>query len=798
MNNLLLLSIVVPILVGLLCLILPRRLPVLREALTVLTTIGALIVSIIIFRQPETSVHIPWLTLSDGLALGFDFRSWSYARLALVVIALIGFLAALYSIPFMASHKRKGEYYAYFLIAMGVTAGAVLAENLLLLLLCWELHGLLLFLMAGLNGESAIPASTRTLILAGVGDLAFLLGIGLLWRLAGSVSIPVLVAHPIPTFPLLNAAIFGLFVVAVFAKAGVMPLHSWITSISTETPMTVLSYFTSLDKMLGFYVLILISTSFFDMSSVMSTLLMAFGAITLLCGVLMAMVQSDYRKMLAFHSVSQVGYMVLGIGTGTVIGIIGGLLHLINMIVVKGSLFLCGGSIEYRTGKTRFSEMGGLAGAMPLTFAATLVASLAIAGVPPLNAFVSKWFIYQGILDRGGLFSPLFLLMAMFGSALTLASFMKLLYSMFWGDKPGELNTVKESPWLMTFPILVLAVVAIGFGIFYSWPVNVFLAPILGVTDLGIKGLWQSSLAVILMVVSLLAGLVVYWFGQPRRSTQGEVFVGGELIDQDVMRVPGTHFYGPVKAMKGLSKAFSLAEAGALDFYQVACRLVKVVSDWIYKYIDQALTDFYQEVIPALFSLIGQVLRVLNTKMVLTRLLWILYALGVVAFMLFPAQSEVVALIRIAACAGMIGWAFLAWVEEDLTRMLILAATSQLGFVVLGITISNSVAVSYLLTSSLAIVVLFASARLIQQKLHTGRIEDMSGLAVKMPVIFVFFVLAALWLSGLPPFGSFFSKFLLGVAAGDISPFLTIAITGAAILTLGYLLRPIRRFLNAG
>src|SRR4030067_3261711 len=149
----------------------------------------------------------------------------------------------------------------------------------------------------------------------------------------------------------------------------------------------------------------------------------------------MAVIQSDYRKMLWFHSVSQVGYMVLGIGTGTVIGIMGGLLHLITMIVVKGSLFLCGGSIEYRTGKTRFSEMGGLAGAMPLTFAATMVAALAIAGVPPLNAFVSKWFIYQGILDRGGPWSPLFLLIAMFGSALTLASFMKLLYSMFWGDQ---------------------------------------------------------------------------------------------------------------------------------------------------------------------------------------------------------------------------------------------------------------------------------------------------------------------------------------------------------------------------
>ena len=124
--------------------------------------------------------------------------------------------------------------------------------------------------------------------------------------------------------------------------------------------------------------------------------------------------------MLAFHSVSQVGYMVIGIGTGTALGVIGGLFHLLNMIIVKGSLYLCGGSVQYRTGKTKFDEMGGLAKAMPWTFVSTLIAALAIAGVPPLNAFVSKWMVYQGIIERGGAAFPIFLLIAMFCSALTL------------------------------------------------------------------------------------------------------------------------------------------------------------------------------------------------------------------------------------------------------------------------------------------------------------------------------------------------------------------------------------------
>ena len=797
MNTLLLYSILLPILVGLVCLIIPKRIRYVVEALTILASLASLSFAIMIFRQPEISLHIPWLKLSGNLIFGFDFRSWTYARLTLVVISIFGVLAALYSTAFMAHHRRKNEYYAYFLMALGVTSGAVLSENLLLLLFCWELHGLLLFLMAGLNGDSAVPASTRTLILAGLGDLSLLLAFGLIWISMGSLSIPVIAAQGLSTNIWPGPAIFILLVIAVFAKAGVMPLHSWVTAISTQTPMTVMGYFTSLDKMLGFYLLTLVSTRFFDLSDWAGLVLMSFGAITLLCGVLMAMVQSDYRKMLAFHSISQVGYMVLGIGTGTLIGILGGLFHMLNMVIVKGSLYLCGGSVEFRTGKTNFSEMGGLAKAMPWTFAATLVASLAIAGVPPLNAFVSKWFIYQGIIERGGVIYPIFLLIALFGSALTLASFMKLLYSMFWGDKPDELSQVKESPWMMTLPITLLAVIAVGFGVFYAWPVGSFLSPILGVEEYGVLGLWQPGLAVILMIVSLFAGLVIFLASRPRRSVSGEVFVGGEEIDAATMHIPGTHFYGPVKGISFLKQAFSLAEAGSLDLYRIVSHAVERISAWIYKYIDQALADFYQEVIPALLSLIGQLLRVFNSRMMLTRLLWILYGLGVLGIFLLPGQAELITATRLVACIGMIGWAFLAWVEEDLTRMLVLAATSQLGFVVLGATISVGVALSYLITGSIALVVLFATANRIQQKLRTNRIEEMGGLAGRMPVIFLLFVLAGLWLSGLPPFGSFFSKFLLGVAAGDISPFLTVAITGAAILTLSYLLKPIRKFLRA-
>ena len=466
MNTILFYPIAVPVLFGLVCLLLPKQARAWREALMVLTTIAALALSIFIFIQPDLSISIRWLQLTPSMVIGFDLYTSAFARFTLVTIAAFGLLAGLYSLPFMRVHPRHREYYAYYLMALGVTSGAVLAGNLVLLLFFWELHGFLLFLMAGLNGDAAIPASKRTLMIAGVGDLTLMLGIGLLWTQTGSLSISGLAAQAlVPSTPLLGAA-FVLMVLGAFAKGGVMPLHTWIPAISTETPMTVMSYFTSLDKMLGFYLLTVLSLQIFDISGWAGWFLMTVGAVTLLGGVLMAVIQKDFRRMLAFHSVSQVGYMVIGIGTGTALGVIGGLFHLLNMIIVKGSLYLCGGSVQYRTGKTKFDEMGGLAKAMPWTFVSTLIASLAIAGVPPLNAFVSKWMVYQGIIERGGTAFPIFLLVAMFGSALTLASFMKLLYSMFWGDKPAELGEVKESPWTITLPIFVL-----GIGCSWIWRV---------------------------------------------------------------------------------------------------------------------------------------------------------------------------------------------------------------------------------------------------------------------------------------------------------------------------------------
>lgn len=242
--------------------------------------------------------------------------------------------------------------------------------------------------------------------------------------------------------------------------------------------------------------------------------------------------------------------------------------------------------------------------------------------------------------------------------------------------------------------------------------------------------------------------------------------------------------------MRWQSAACSISTITLID-------LLKWVGKEVYDYFDQALTDLYQEVIPALLAIIGQILRLLNSHLVLTVALWVLYVLSIVSVLAFPGNETVLYGARVVACVGMIGWAVLALVETDLMRILLLATTSQVGFVVLGATVSQQAAIAYVITGGAALIVLYLCARAFTHAYKTPALDQMVGLAARMPGLFYVFLFAAFWLAGLPPFGNFFSKYLLGIAAEEINLFLSLVMTGTAILTLGYLLRPVRRFLMA-
>jgi len=301
----------------------------------------------------------------------------------------------------------------------------------------------------------------------------------------------------------------------------------------------------------------------------------------------MAMVQHNLKRLLSFHAVSQVGYMVLGIGTGTAVGVVGGLFHMINHAIYKSNLFLMSGTVRRAAGSDEIEDMGGLARCLPVTFVCGLIAAMAISGVPPLNGFASKWMVYQGTLElRGGLGIAL-VLTAVFGSALTLASFVKVMHSAFLAPGPKGAAYVQKRPresfWLAA-PMVVLAAACVIFGLLPGLAIDSIIGPgvqgaaeaitvegvVLQEVRAGDLGLWSPVPATVLILIGLVMGAVLVAISRAGAKVRVvRPFLAGEVpaAGDDRFRVPGTHFYETISKLPIVGSLLSHGEGGAMDPY---------------------------------------------------------------------------------------------------------------------------------------------------------------------------------------------------------------------------------------
>ena len=477
----------------------------------------------------------------------------------------------------------------------------IFADNLMLLFTLWGFLGLLLYLMIGFGTRKGTPeAARKALVIVGGTDVLMLFGIVAVWLLTfgASAGIDSLFGMRISELeiPLRGEAAVVAYLciaAAALAKAGAMPFHTWVPDTAENAPAPVAAFLpASLDKLLGVFFLARISTEAFVMTPVMNTVLMATGSVTIVAAVMMAMVQHDLKRLLGYHAVSQVGYMVLGIGTGNPIGIAGGLFHMFNHTVYKSSLFLSGGVVEKRTGTTDLEKLGGLAKAMPMVFLAFVIASLSISGVPPFNGFASKWMIYQGILASTAGWAwlrVLWLVAAMFGSALTLASFMKLIHAIFLGQPSATVGAaISERPgrtgFAMGMPLAVLSLLCVGLGV-AAWklPLGSLLRPLPG-GDPSAAGLWSSGLVTVMIVAGFLVGLLVYAWGRAGKARSAEPFMGGETVaDVPDMRVSGVEFYATVSDIPFMRVMYRAAAKKLFDLYDLGLKLLgwigEVLSD---------------------------------------------------------------------------------------------------------------------------------------------------------------------------------------------------------------------------
>jgi len=501
----------------------------------------------------------------DGLGLFF----------ALMAVG-IGAAVLLYSVGYMADDRSASRFYILMLVFIAGLVHLVFAADLFVMYLSWEVIGLCSFLLVGFwykNPESAYGAR-KVLVMTHLAGYGFLAAVLILYARTGAT---------LWTDPRIATAftsgLFLLMLLAAVAKSVQFPLHTWIPdAMAAPTPVSALLHAACYVKA-GVY-LVARMHSFGPWPVSWQLLVVWMGTVTMVVGVLYAMVQHDLKRLLAFHTVSQIGYMMLGLGLSTSLGIAAGLLHCLNHGFFKGGLFLCAGAVQKSTGTRDMDRLGGLGRRMPMTMTSWLIGAGAISGVPLLSGFVSKWLIYNAALEAGQAIPAL---LAWMVSVFTLFSFLKATASVFLADEGPDSAGAREAPWAMIAGSAVLAAGSVVFGLAPQVVVNYLinpmllsfgLAPCIGVSWMGLtveNGSWFSTAGLVMVVLSVAVGLLVYLMAAPARrgllaadgpsaATAG-VFSGGDPMAGPA-RLPSSDFSLIVK--NSLAPFYHLTDVDSL------------------------------------------------------------------------------------------------------------------------------------------------------------------------------------------------------------------------------------------
>jgi len=507
-----------------------------------------------------------------------------------LLILFFTILIFIYSLGYIKT--RRIEYYIWLALTCLSALTVAFSRHILLVFIFWGYLGLTFFkLLTHHRDEKSAQAAKKMFIIVGASDAFLLFGFLLYTYLTASTT---LTGNILIINDWLSFAAFFCIAIGCLAKAGCMPFHTWIPDVAETAPVPIAAYLpAALDKLLGIYLLARVVQDTFLLDTTAKIILITCGALTIICAVMMALLQHNIKRLLGYHAVSQVGYMVLGIGCATPIGIAAGLFHMVNNAVYKSCLFLTAGNVEKRTNAATLEELGGLAKYMPVTFIATLIASLSISGIPPFNGFVSKWMVYQSLIEtmQGAhswiikLIIALSLTLALLGSGLTLASFMKLNADVFLGSAKHK---VKEAGILLLIAPLTLSLACIILGVFAYQTITPILRA--GIHNLSVCASWPATSVTTLMIAGIIAGFALFYFTR-RTIRTSPTFVGGdEVATNEEVKV--SDFYQAVLEMPVIGTLYRLAEKKFFDIYEILKRLTGFCAS-VLRYLHNGILSTY-------------------------------------------------------------------------------------------------------------------------------------------------------------------------------------------------------------
>jgi multicomponent Na+:H+ antiporter subunit D len=414
-----------------------------------------------------------WLGEPLSIRLVLD----GFSLLMLFTVTLVGLCISLFSINYMDRYGAKANFYALFLVMLAGMNGLVLVTDLFQIYLFLEVAAVASYALVAYGlGHDELEASFKYLMLSAVASAFILLSIAIIFGVTGGLSFDA-VAQGLKTLDAryLVGICAAFFIFGFGLKAALVPFHAWLPDAHPSAPAPISAALSGLlIKVSGVYALARVFLNVFGLTSALSTVLMYLGVISMVVAALLALGQRDIKRMLAYSSISQVGYIVLGIGLGTPLGILGALFHLLNHALAKSLLFLNSGSLQMATGTRDLDEMGGLGKRMPITAGTTVVGSLSIAGVPPLNGFWSKLIIIVALIEaKHGVFA----LIAILTSVLTLWYYLLIQRRAFFGKLNERWYAVREAPFWMTAATVLLALSCLAIGVFFTLTIKSWIQP---------------------------------------------------------------------------------------------------------------------------------------------------------------------------------------------------------------------------------------------------------------------------------------------------------------------------------
>jgi multicomponent Na+:H+ antiporter subunit D len=401
-----------------------------------------------------------------------------------IITGIVSFLGAVYSWAFMDKETGKSKYYTLLLLLTAGMFGMEFTGDMFNFFVFLEITSIAACGLIGFRiyrGESS-EAAFKTMVLYTLGALMVLFAVGILYGQYDALNIATLASRI--EYTLLDKVALGLLLGGLAMKAGAVPMHMWVPDAYAEAPAPI-TLILLVNTQIALYGIFRVVFTLYGMTISTATvgwILVIFGVLSMFVGVTMALIQEKIKRLIAYGAVSQIGYMLLGVGVGLatlgtpelqeygISAMEGSIFHILNDAMYKGLLFLTAGTIIYCTGRRSLNELGGLAHDMRFTSIFFIIGAGAIAGLPPFNGFASKLIIYESVYK----FNPILSVIAILVSIITLAIFVKIFQSAFLGPKLIE---VKKEPRSMIAAMFVLSVIVVAFGLFPDVIVDEIVSP---------------------------------------------------------------------------------------------------------------------------------------------------------------------------------------------------------------------------------------------------------------------------------------------------------------------------------